>query len=172
MIITDNFLERADFEKIKKFITGDYFPWYVNPFILYSGESFDNVDHKDYHFQFTHKFYNNYIPQSDFLDLLEPIINKLNASAILRIKANCNTITHKHMFHECMHNDIPNFTGKTAIYYINTNNGYTLFNNGEKVDAVENRLVVFDSDRMHTGISSTDTSFRYVINFNYYEWNR
>ena len=68
-----------------------------------------------------------------------------------------------------MHVDVEKFDGgTTAIYYVNTNDGYTEFENGERVDSVENRLVIFDATMKHTGTTSTDTKFRSVINFNYY----
>ena len=52
----------------------------------------------------------------------------------------------------------------------NSNKGQNVvkFENGEKIESVENRLVIFDSTIKHTGTTSTDTKFRSVINFNYY----
>jgi len=55
----------------------------------------------------------------------------------------------------------------TAIFYINTNNGWTNFKNGDKVESVENRLVIFDSNLEHEGVTCTDEIRRLVINFNY-----
>ena len=56
----------------------------------------------------------------------------------------------------------------TAIYYLNTNNGFTKFENGDKVNSVANRMVIFDSNLKHTGTSCTDAHARMLINFNYY----
>ena len=53
------------------------------------------------------------------------------------------------------HHDVDNCI--TAIYYVNTNNGKTVFENGMEVDSVGNRLFVFDSNEEHTGTTSTDT---------------
>ena len=58
----------------------------------------------------------------------------------------------------------------TAVFYVNTNNGYTIFESGEKVSSVENRMVIFDSNILHTGTTCTDERVRCVLNFNYYEW--
>ena len=66
-----------------------------------------------------------------------------------------------------MHVDFDNFLGKTAIFYVNSNNGYTVFENGLKVDSQENRLVVFNSDLLHAGTTCTDQKIRCVINFNF-----
>ena len=60
-------------------------------------------------------------------------------------------------------------TSYTAIYYVNTNNGYTLFKDGNlKVDSVGNRIVIFDSCKLHKAVSCTDEKRRVVINFNYF----
>ena len=64
-----------------------------------------------------------------------------------------------------MHND--QLVGETAIFYINTNNGFTRFEDGYFVDSIENRLVVFDSTQKHQAVSQTDSARRVVINFNY-----
>ena len=56
----------------------------------------------------------------------------------------------------------------TAIYYLNTNNGFTKFENGDKVNSVANRIVIFDSNLKHTGTSCTDSYARLLINFNYF----
>ena len=56
----------------------------------------------------------------------------------------------------------------TAIYYVNTNNGYTEFEDGSRVESIENRLVTFPSYMKHTGTTCTDQKRRIVINFNYY----
>ena len=54
------------------------------------------------------------------------------------------------------------------IYYFNTNDGYTLFENGDKVESVANRLIKFKSNLRHTGTTCTDQPNRYVLNVNYY----
>ena len=53
---------------------------------------------------------------------------------------------------------------------MNTNNGYTKFEDGTKVESVANRLVTFPASMMHTGTSCTDKKIRIVINFNYMEY--
>ena len=56
----------------------------------------------------------------------------------------------------------------TAIYYVNANNGYTEFEDGTKVESVENRIVIFPSNIKHRGTSCTNEQTRMVINFNYF----
>jgi hypothetical protein len=63
----------------------------------------------------------------------------------------------------------PNRPGKSAHAVdldLNSNNGYTLFDDGVKVLSVENRLVLFDCTRLHTGASCTDADDRLVLNIN------
>ena len=50
---------------------------------------------------------------------------------------------------------------------MNTNNGYTLFKN-KKINSVENRIVLFNSDESHSSTNTTDCKSRIVINFNYF----
>ena len=64
-----------------------------------------------------------------------------------------------------MHLDY-DFPHKVCIYYVNTNNGYTMFENGEKVSSVENRLLIFDGLEKHCSVVQTDTAARFIININ------
>ena len=52
---------------------------------------------------------------------------------------------------------------------MNTNDGYTEFEDGTKVESVANRLVTFPANLKHTGTSCTDEKTRIVINFNYFK---
>ena len=61
-------------------------------------------------------------------------------------------------------NDIP---WKTAILYMNTNDGYTEFESGEIVESVANRVVIFSGTKMHRGTTCTDAKRRVVMNINY-----
>jgi len=60
-------------------------------------------------------------------------------------------------------NDIKNY--KTAIFYLNKNNGYTVFKD-KKIKSEENTLVDFDGQTLHKGISATDNK-KVIININY-----
>ena len=56
----------------------------------------------------------------------------------------------------------------TSILYLNTNDGYTEFENGTKIESIENRLITFPLSYRHTGTTCTNNPFRVVINFNYF----
>ena len=55
----------------------------------------------------------------------------------------------------------------TAIFYLNTNNGYTEFESGDRIDCVRNRLVMFPTNILHRAIGQTDVNYRIVLNFNF-----
>ena len=88
----------------------------------------------------------------------------MSPTSLMRIKANLNVATKEYLTRE-LHTDF-NVPCTTAIAYMNTNNGYTLFEDGTKVESKENRVVIFDSSLRHAGIP-TDKKRRVVINFNF-----
>ena len=161
--VFDNFLDKNDFKVIQDVIMGDFFPWYFNP-VKVSGEPYSKNN-----FQFTHSFYKDNMPTSDYYSLMQPLISKMGIKPLVRIKANLTTITPEKIYYG-YHTDQPDLSDnlKTAVFYINNNDGVTSFKNGPEINSVENRLVVFDTKLLHTGTSSTDTNARYLINFNYY----
>ena len=59
------------------------------------------------------------------------------------------------------------FKCKAAIYYVNSNDGYTIIGD-QKIESKANRIVFFDADVPHSGTNSTDCKNRMVINFNYF----
>jgi hypothetical protein len=66
-----------------------------------------------------------------------------------------------------MHRDYDHENLTTAIYYVNSNNGYTKFKSGEEIKSLENRLIVFKCNLLHSGTTCTDEKRRVVINFNF-----
>jgi hypothetical protein len=160
MKIINNALQKEDFLKIKNTLEGELFSWYCCKGI--------NTK-KDNNFQFIHTFYNNFNVCSNYYSLLLPVIKILNPVSILRIKSNL-IVKEKSIIEHGMHVDTDYKHSKTAIYYVNTNNGYTKFLNGKKITSEENKLLIFNTDKKHTGTTCTDSFFRIVINFNYIEY--
>ena len=159
--VHNQFLSEEELYTLKKNIFGnEYFPWYYSNYKVIPG---DNI------VQFTHIFYENNSINSQCYNFLEPILNKINPSAIRRIKANLN-YREKNFKAFDFHTDFTeNFENqKTAIFYLNTNNGHTVFESGEKINSVENRMIIFPGNLKHTGTTHTDTSIRCLINFNWY----
>ena len=56
----------------------------------------------------------------------------------------------------------------TAIYYLNTNNGYTKFEDGTKIESIENKFVVFPNTLKHTSATTSDRKIRVVLVFNFF----
>tara|TARA_B100000029_G_C17060784_1_gene773050 strand:+ start:61 stop:594 length:534 start_codon:yes stop_codon:yes gene_type:complete len=172
--IEDNFLLENEFQSLSNNFTNPLFPWYINQIINDDYEQGSLlVDPKD-NYQFVHHFY---YPVSGCppkicsgIDCLNPIFKRLDFTSLARIKANClprASSIRRHGFHV----DHPNTFSKelkVSIFYINTNNGYTEFEDGTKIESIANRLVTFPIHLRHTGTTCTDQSVRIVINFNYF----
>ena len=159
MEIIDNFLDPYHFESIKKVMTGGNFPWYTGGRTNVSGTK------KNDGMYFTHRFY-LWKPQSDYLNLLKPLLQKIpyDANKLSRIKGNLYPQSQRRIYHGWhVDHDTPQ---QACIFYINTNNGYTVFKN-KKVKSIENRLLIFDPGILHRSTTCTDVPFRMNINFNY-----
>lgn len=153
--ILDNFLPDSDYERVHKTLMDDIH-WKFNDGVNLPGDG--------YH-QFTHLFYAQFEPRSPHFSDIFPIINEIEPIALVRIKANLNMKTPEIVQHE-FHTDVDDCI--TAIYYVNTNNGKTIFESGVEVDSVANRMLIFNSNERHAGTTCTDTLRRCVINFNYF----
>ena len=152
------------------------FPWYwvqVIPQNVVVGGFTDQVCDYKRNWQFSHNFWQNFRQNSDFFDLVKPIIEKINPNRLERVKANIHPWEETQVTHG-FHTDVTSI-GFTSIYYINDNNGKTIFRtvdqNGEfeyvEVLSKKNRLITFDSRIMHSGTNQTDTPYRLVLNINY-----
>jgi hypothetical protein len=162
MKIISNFLEKDNFNNLKNLFYSDNFPWYLAEGV---------IKPKDNQIQFIHNFYKNFTISSSFFNLIYPAVIKLNVVSLIRIKANFLYKTNKIIEHG-YHTDIEigtKINSKTAVLYINTNNGYTKFKNGKTISSEENKIVIFDTNILHTGSTCTDENTRVVVNFNYYD---
>jgi len=162
MQVYKNFIDQVRFDDLVAIMSSPQFAWYYNP-VLDKEDLDPNVKQN---FQFTHTFFNFNRVQSEYFDLLTPIFIKIKPIALVRVKANLLLNTDKIVEHG-MHVDFKNPKVTTGIFYINTNNGYTKFENGKKIKSIQNQYVEFDSQLKHTGTSCTDAEKRLVINFNY-----
>lgn len=165
MQIIDNALPADKFEKIHSTMLNHDFPWYYSPVKVFRDSRSEDLN--DY--QFIHNFYGGFQPRSNHMNLLEPILEVLNPSAIVRIKANLTPRIPDIVIYGYHIDWNDTFIGNTAIFYVNSNDGYTSFENGDKVESVANRLVIFDPKLRHSGTSCTNQKVRCVINFNYYK---
>ena len=170
MKIIDNFLPEYQFKQLQSIILGDEFSWYWNDTIVFPDE--DGYNPKDY--QFTHTIFDRRPPwngsDSDYYQILKhtSLFTLLGTNEFHRIKANLNPRT---IFNKSggWHVDVEGYPQikNTAVYYLNTCNGYTKFKKGGKVKSVANRMVIFDSKLIHQGYTCTDQKRRVVMNFNW-----
>lgn len=159
---TDGFLPREHWEGVQSLLLGNEFPWYLN------SSTVDEEDGDPSNYQFVHGFYNNGMPNSGWMEMLTPLIAALDPLALIRVKANLNPRTGR-TFQFPLHVDVPSEAVTTAVYYVNTNDGKTVFSSGEFVESVANRLVRFNAMVPHSGTTCTDQKVRCVININYVE---
>ena len=157
--IRDNFLDQDNFKKIKNLVVADFFPYYYNDY---------KVSKDDGTFQFTHILFKSFYNQSSYFPTFVPILEKLKCKSLVRMKLNLTPQTERireFNYHVDMGD---NSDCKTAIFYLNTTNGMTLFKTGEEIKGIENRIIIFKSGLEHTGTSHTDKKIRLVLNINYY----
>ena len=164
-VVIDNFIDKQSFQDLQNVMFGENFCWNYN-------EHIDYIDEQEkFRFQFTHTFYRQNIgPSSQQYGKLSHILNKIKPKEIYRIKANLLSRTSE-IVENSFHVDIADLgilPWTTSILYMNTNNGYTEFETGAKVESKENRMLVFPAEMKHRGTSCTDKKIRVVINFNYF----
>ena len=181
MKIEDNFLDQKDFDELQTLMMGFEIDWHYGKSQVYPVGELDSdgkiiypkeVDKNK--FQFVHMFYHAPAPRSAYFENLVPILEKINSISLFRIKANLLTKT-PNIIENTFHSDMGFLSEEkekqwtTSILYVNTNNGYTKFEDGTKIESVANRMVSFPADLKHTGTSCTDEKTRVVINFNYFK---
>jgi hypothetical protein len=156
-LIKKNFLDKELFNKFKKEMFSTRCGWYYQPHQCVKDRGY-----------FGHNFYAEHRPNSDFFTpFIVPITFMLGAKMLDDVRANCILKDSKKHFSE-FHTDRP-YDCTTSILYMNTNNGYTLLGEKEKIKikSEENKIVTFNSQIKHCAVSQTDADRRIVINFNY-----
>lgn len=157
--IIDNAIDDEAFQQIKTTMLGDSFGWIYTDYVSDKEEKLDN-------FYFIHLFYKDYQPNSHFFTLLWPLLNVLKAKSLVRIKGNLYIRTKEREIHP-FHTDYKE-EHKGAIFYLNTNNGLTILEDGTEIKSIGNRLLLFDSSKPHKSASCTDEKYRTNININYF----
>lgn len=159
--VIDNFLNKKDFNDIKNLLMGFDFPWYYQPEITDEGEN--GLDNS---FYFFHLFFKDLEIRSNLYSHMFPLLNKLKATALIRAKANFYPNQNRFIEHK-FHVDFP-YKHKGCLFYINTNNGFTILKDGTKIESVENRALLFDPSMIHKSTNCTDERSRINININYF----
>ena len=163
MKVVDDFLPSYQFKQLQSIVLSRGLHWQFEEGIVATNDG---------QYQFTHVLfdirYGGVI--SEYYSVFDVVQQKLGVKKLDRIKLNLNpkTIFHrKGGYHTDRDNSNQPQHQKTAVLYINTNNGWTQFKKGGRVKSVANRIVIFDSNLEHTGVTCTDEKRRVIVNFNY-----
>jgi len=164
--IIDNFLDPRELAYVKDaFSNLEY-----KPAVGVSGEELDG-DIPHWNFYCIKQIYQNDEPTHETWGVIRDIfLPKFNLACeyktMFRVKANfypyCETF-HKHPYHIDQEYD-----HQGAIFALNTCNGFTEFEDGTKIDSVENRLFLFNPSVKHRSTNTTNAMGRFNINFNFF----
>ena len=160
VIVQDNFLSKDYFQKLKDIVLSNRFPWFISPVL----EEVDDI-------MMVHMVYIDHIVSSDLFEELRPMFEAMDLFSCFKVKLNWLKRQETIVEHG-LHIDFPEAPdgNLTSIFYMNTNNGYTKFEDGTKIESIENRLITFPVHLKHTGSTNTcDAQFRCVMNIN---WQR
>ena len=152
--IISNYLPEQTFKNIKDIFFKNNFPWF---YVDYVSTETDKSDFLFYHFL--------YKDEKVCSPFFEEIVPTLTNKKIYRAKCNLYTKKDKEI-HSEFHVDLPH-PHKVLLYSINTNNGFTLFENGDKVPSKENQAILFDGKIRHKSVAQTDERVRININIDY-----
>jgi|TARA_B100000073_G_C23706197_1_gene562402 hypothetical protein len=169
--VIDDFLPANEFSKLESILMGRDFPWYFIDIINYEWSEKEKNDLRS--FQFVHLLlgvsYENY---SDYTRMIVDMFgDRLNAFMFMRIKANLNINSDKieaYDWHTDYYSDWSE-KSKSAVFYVNSNDGYTEFEDGVKVESVANRIAIFPTMKLHRATNCTNSKSRVVLNFNFFE---
>jgi hypothetical protein len=151
--IINNFIEHElDFLQIKNFILTQY-PFYYTP--------------KDDGFVFTHLLFSDNNITSNYLNMLRPIYSKLDLKALIRVKVNIFPNLNNEFIEYKSDSDL-NYSHKKAIIFLNTNNGYTQLENGEKIESLENSVLLLENHNEHIDTNCTNDKIRCTIVIEYF----
>ena len=184
--IEDNYLSSKEFEQVQDIFApaSDYsqneiqknmgsINWTLSPVINYSTGNESEL----HNYQLACLFFQSPDPRIgadpyfiQFNKFMFPFFfHKMQPRGLLRVKGNLQMRTTEIMEHGFHCDYPPHYSGaKTSIFYINSNDGYTEFKDGTKIESVRNRLVTFPHHMEHRGTTCTNKPFRLVLNFNYF----
>ena len=171
--VIDNFLDLKSLNNLISSTQYDQFKWEKHTVVgtkAIKDGTYKLLCDPKLNVQFVHKLFRNiYLDtenDSPFINLMIPFYANLNVQSMVSAKLNFVPVW-KEVVPHGFHRDNP-FNCTTAVFYLNTNDGYTLFEDGTKIESVSNRLVKFPSNMMHTGTTCTNDSGRMVLNINYF----
>ena len=166
MEVKDNFLDDAHLIQLDELIDNPYFAWYLQKTQVDFAAPTSLIGTNDGYW-FSHRIYAEYEPTSpSYNPMIEIFKNYLKYISLCRITVNL-LFKQETPSISAFHTDFNEKKLTTAIFYLNTNNGYTEFKDGNRIDCIRNRLVMFPAIIPHRAIGQTDVKQRIVLNFNF-----
>jgi hypothetical protein len=160
--VIDNFLPQDYFDNLC-LMTNDL-PWFFHNYSVYEWDEDPQFYHLFYYdgdikspeyYKYVYEVYTRYVPGVD-------------GRGLFRMKMN-GTPKGLHIHQHQYHIDVGDREHNVCILYMNTNNGYTIFEESqEKVESVANRAVLFPGHLRHTGTNCTDEGLRILMNIDYF----
>ena len=175
--IIENFLPEYQCKSLEDTVLSSDFPWYFNSKLNVTEKNVIKPKTRNYlgNYYFYHYAYLRENPSnSRYLDAFTSILNKLSIPLdnVDRIKVNLYPRTNQ-LVHHLSHQDYTSknqqrFGMRTALYYVNTNNGFTKFDGTfKRVKSKRNRIVLFDGSNPHHSTTTTDVNYRISVNYDY-----
>ena len=155
--VINKLLPQDTFIDFKNSMESNNMPWFFYPHV---GDSNDNSD-----LYFTHTFYDNGVINSNYFNMLLPILNNLEVKNLLRARANLY-VPKKNLIEHTKHVDYE-FEHKTIIFYVNTNDGFTRLEDNTIINSVENTAVLFNGSKIHNSTNCTNAPCRITVSINY-----
>ena len=165
--IIDNFLTSYYADTYVKIFDGiregtGCFPWYFN----------NNLNGADRigNYYFNHSVIVNYKVVSDqWLPIFEPLISTIGISLndVRRLKVNLYPWTRRRVHHATHRDYKPDLGLRTALYYVNDCNRYTVFERNKKIRSKKNRVILFDGSNYHHSTTPLDSNYGCSINVDY-----
>lgn len=168
-LIINDFLPQQQFLELSHLMcVSDLFPWFFNPYVAYEDEE------ESLNSYFTHTFYNNDEWTSNLSDILKGFVGVIRSSmhetewqmnSLIRVRGNLYPRTEVLNIHP-KHYDY-SFDNKAALLYLNDNDGYTEFEDDEKIKSKGNRIVFFNGSVLHNSTNCTTEKNRVTLVANY-----
>lgn len=173
--IYDDFLPKDYFDHLdKQILHTNNFRWLFQEKVATMED-----DPDDEQFYFICSLYNNLHVEDNFYYQLQPIFDQLEIRSMIRARA-IMYMNQGKMISHAPHIDF-GYEHKAALIYMNTCNGYTgmvnddwergdeyMFDQGNRVESVANRLMIHDGSVPHYSTTCTDTRKRLVLAINYF----
>ena len=151
-------LKKEEFFKLKDFFFSEKCAWHFRKHQTANDDSF-----------FAHTIFLQFQPCSPIWEDIQPLIRKLDIKPeqLINIRANLVLRKPEHKYSNFHIDCQSNKPFTTAIFYMNTCNGGTVFQDKTEIQSEENKAIIFDGNTEHKAKSQTDTDRRIVINFNW-----